>query len=80
MIGEREYVASTIAKRRQPQRNDRESVVEVLAKVTPTCASFQSLACRRDDPEVDDLGPCTAEPSHSAVLEYREKLALKAFG
>jgi hypothetical protein len=76
-LGEIEHVRAAIAQGRDPQGDDRQPVVEVLAKAALAHRATEVLVGGRHDPDVHRLAPRAAEPPDRAVLERREELGLE---
>ena len=77
VIGQLHDVRAALAQRRQRQRDDGESVIEILAEAAPANRLAEVLVGRRDEPHVDGLVARAAEPAHHALLERLEELGLE---
>src|SRR5258708_26470388 len=64
------YVAPPRAQRWKPDRESRESVVEVGAKPARPDRRLEIAVGRREDPNVDLLGPRIADRDDLAVLKH----------
>jgi hypothetical protein len=80
MLGEDRDVLTALAKRRQAQRHDGETVIEILAESTGVNRREKVLVGRSDDREIHGLAAGAAEAAHAALLNDVEKLGLERVG
>src|SRR6185503_18901082 len=77
MIGEDRDVLAPLAERRQPEREDLEPVVEILAEAAPGDLLLQVAVGRGDDAHVDVLRRRGADRADLPLLERAEELRLE---
>ena len=78
VLDEERDVLATLAQRRQPDRDDVQAVVEVLAEATRPHLGEQVAIARRHEAHVDDAHLRAAEPLHLALLDGAQELRLDA--
>ena len=76
-LGERWNVLRALAKRWDVDRDDVQSVVEILAKVFRFHLRDENPVRRGDDPEVDLGDLCSADGSHFSILQNAEQFTLE---
>ncbi len=69
MAGQGRDVLAAIAERRDPQHDDLQAIIEILAEAALADQGGEVAVGGGDDAHVDDLGPLLAEREHFAVLE-----------
>jgi hypothetical protein len=80
VIREEDDVASTLAQRRQPDRENGEPMVQILAEPALANRRRQIAVRRADDPDVDGLAVRAAETADRALLDGFQELGLETFG
>jgi hypothetical protein len=80
VLREHHDVGAALAQRRQRERQHRETVIQVLAEAPSVDRRLQILVGRGEDPDVDRLVACAAQPAHGPLLEHLEQLRLQPFG
>src|SRR5262249_22225748 len=75
-VRQRQYVIAPLAQRRQPNREDVQPIVQVLAKETLRDGLLQIAVRRRDDARVSFEHACAAKALELAFLQDAEELRL----
>src|SRR3989441_4773271 len=78
MLGEPRDLVPGLAEWRQPDRDDREPMIEVFTEATLTHCCTEILVTGGDDPHVHRLTPRAAEPADRPILDELEEFALEA--
>jgi hypothetical protein len=80
MLGQREDIRPAATQRWQVPRDDREPMVEILAKAALVHGSLEIDARRCHHRDIDRLLSRAPEPAHAAILQNPQKLSLQCSG
>src|SRR5207247_2571241 len=75
--GQEQDILTALPEGRHPKRQDRQPVVEVLAKPPCPRRDGEILVGGGDDPHVDRLAPRAPEPPHGPLLDDLQQLGLE---
>ena len=76
-LGDDEHVVAALAQRRQPEVDDVEAVVEVLAELARLDHLLEVAVGRGDDADVDLLGLAVADAEDDPLLQRAQQLHLQ---